>query len=190
MGIPMRRPPIPPDRSPPRHPPRKTRSFLGNVFHGAGWMATGPIDWLGTRRIVRSASFIGALWSLLRSGPRRDSRLKTEPDRGFDRQATAFSCGISMEELAARFDARRRQTARLAYATFAMAWLFLLAWIWQALLSPWTAARVSSMVYFLPFCALFFLVAFYNALLNYQIRTGRLATWREYLTTPDRFWPS
>jgi hypothetical protein len=190
MGNPLGDPSAPADRPLPPAPPRKTRSILGNVFHGAGWMATGPVDWLGTRRIVRSASFIGALWSLLRSGPRRDARLKTEPGRGFDLQATAFSYGISVKELAARFDARRRQTARLAYATFAMAWLFLLAWIWQALLSPWTATRVSSMVYFLPFCALFFLVAFYNALLNYQMRTGRLATWREYLSTSDRFWPS
>ena len=190
MAIPLNGPSLPPDRPLPPDPSRKRRSFLGKVLHGAGWMAAGPVDWVGTRRIARSASFIGDLWSLLRGGPPRDTRFKTEPDRGFDLRATAFSYGVSVEELSERFAARRRQTARLAYATFAMAWLFLLGWTWQALLSPWTTTRVTSMVYFLPFCVLFFLVAFYNALLNYQIRTGRLASWREYLSTSEGFWPS
>jgi hypothetical protein len=40
-----------------------------------------------------------------------------------------------------------------------------------------------------PFCALSLLVAFYNALLNFQIRTGRMASWREYLATREPFWP-
>jgi hypothetical protein len=33
-----------------------------------------------------------------------------------------------------------------------------------------------SATYFLPFCCLFFLSAFYNALLNFQIRFGYLAS--------------
>ena len=44
-------------------------------------------------------------------------------------------------------------------------------------------------VEFLPFCVLFFLVAFNNALLNFQIRMRRLATWRDYLLTSESFWP-
>ena len=44
-------------------------------------------------------------------------------------------------------------------------------------------------VEFLPFCLLFFLVAFNNALLNFQIRMRRLATWRDYLLTSESFWP-
>jgi hypothetical protein len=42
---------------------------------------------------------------------------------------------------------------------------------------------------FLPFCALFYLLAFYNALLNFQMRIGRAASWREYLATSEPFWP-
>jgi len=56
-------------------------------------------------------------------------------------------------------------------------------------LSPWTAMRVVLAVEFLPFCALFFLLAFYNALLNFQIRIGRTASWREYLSTKEPFLP-
>ena len=53
----------------------------------------------------------------------------------------------------------------------------------------WTISRMVLSVEFLPFCVLFFLVAFYNALLNFQIRTRRQATWREYLLTSESFWP-
>jgi hypothetical protein len=107
----------------------------------------------------------------------------------FDLPATAFSYGISVHQLKARLAARRLQTARIAYAAFALGWLFLFGWIWHALSSPWTVMRITSALYFLPFCVVFFLIALYNALLNYQIRVGRLASWREYLATPDGFWP-
>ncbi len=85
--------------------------------------------------------------------------------------------------------ARRRRTARMAYGTFALACLFLAAWLRAALLSPWTASRILLALDFLPFCVLFFLLAFYNALLNFQIRLGRAAGWREYLMTSEAFLP-
>jgi len=42
---------------------------------------------------------------------------------------------------------------------------------------------------FLPFLSLFSLVAFYNALLNFQIRMRRTANWREFLSTEKGFFP-
>jgi hypothetical protein len=152
-------------------------------------MAT-PAAWSGADRIKRGWSFIGDLFALLRAHPARDDRFKTEEKRAFDLQATAFSYGISAHQLEARLAARRLQTARVAYSALALGTTFLVGWIWHALSSPWTVTRFTSALYFLPFCAVFFLVAFYNALLNYQIRAGRLASWREYLATPDRFWPN
>lgn len=141
------------------------------------------------RRIRCGWSFIGDLVCILRGGPARDARFKTEDGGVFDVHATAFSYGMSVPELEARLRSRRLQTARIAYATFALAWLFLCSWIWHAVASPLTAMRVTSALYFLPFCGLFFLIAFYNALLNFQIRTGRLASWRAYLATTETFWP-
>jgi hypothetical protein len=41
----------------------------------------------------------------------------------------------------------------------------------------------------LPFCVLLALLAFYQALINFQIRVGRTAGWREYLMTDSGFWP-
>jgi hypothetical protein len=168
---------------------RQRRSFFGKVFRGTGWLAAGGVDWAGARRIRRGWSFIADLVSILRKGPTRDTRFKTEDSGVFDVRATAFSYGMSVPELEARLRSRRLQTARIAYATFALGWLFLFGWIWHAAASPLTTMRVTSALYFLPFGTLFFLIALYNALLNFQIRTGRLASWREYLATAETFWP-
>jgi len=186
MAIPLNLPRPPnPDKPPPRR-----RSVMGKVARGAGWLASGPLDWAGVRRIRRSATFIGDLATLLRHGPSRDDRFRIEEDGAFDRAATASLYGLSIEEFDQRLLARRRQTARIAYASFALACAFFLAWLWQALSSPWTTARLVSTVEFLPFSGLFLLIAFYNALLNFQIRVGRTASWREYLGTSLPFLPS
>jgi hypothetical protein len=167
----------------------KRRSLLGRVFRGIGWMSAGPMDWVGRRGISRGASFIRDLCVALRAGAQRDPRFRANEDGGYDLEATAFSHGMSLFELERRLKVRRRQTARIAYATLALGCIFLTAWMCEALSSPWTAMRVVLALEFLPFCALFFLLAFYNALLNFQIRIGRAASWREYLATDEPFWP-
>lgn len=163
--------------------------LLGRAFRGIGWLCTGPVDWVGLRGISRGASLVRDLSVTLRSGTQRDSRFRTSEDGGFDLEATAFLQGISVFQLERRLRVRRRQTARIAYATFALGCIFLTAWVCEALSSPWTAGRVLLALEFLPFCALFFLLAFYNALLNFQMRIGRTASWREYVTTNEPFWP-
>jgi hypothetical protein len=175
--------------TPPPQGQKKRRSFFGKIAHGAGWLAAGPIDWASTRRIRRGWVFIGELVAILREGRTCDKRCTTAESGAFDMRATAFSYGLSETDFEAWLWSRRRQTARIAYATFALAWLFLCGWIWHALASPLTAMRVTSALYFLPFCGLFFLIALYNALLNFQIRTGHLASWRAYLATREKFWP-
>jgi hypothetical protein len=171
-------------------PVSRRRSFVGKIAHGTGWLVSVPFVWMGVHRIWRGCLLIGDLWGALRAGPPRDDRFMTADQGAFDVAATAVSYGVPVHRLEARLAARRRQTARIAYAAFALAWLFLLGWVWHALASPWMATRFTSALFFLPFCALFFLVAFYNALLNYQIRSGRLANWRDYLATPGAFWPN
>jgi len=168
---------------------QKRRSLFGRVFRGIAWLSAGPVDWAGLRGISRSASLIRHLSVTVRSGSRADRRFRTSGDGGFDLNATAFSYGISGPELQRRLKVRRRQTALIAYATFGLACIFLTAWVCEALSSPWTAARIALALEFLPFCALFFLLAFYHALLNFQIRIGHAASWREYLATSEPCWP-
>ena len=167
----------------------KRRSLLRRMFRGIGWVSAGPVDWTGRRGISRGASFIRDLAIALRFGSRRDPRFRTSEDGGFDLEATAFLHSISVFELERRLVVRRRQTARIAYATFALCCIFLTAWVCEALSSPWTMGRIVLALEFLPFCAVFFLLAFYNALLNFQIRIGRAASWCEYLATREPFCP-
>jgi len=42
---------------------------------------------------------------------------------------------------------------------------------------------------FAPFCLVFFLAAFQQAHVNWQLRTGRLGSAGEYLRSADPFWP-
>ncbi len=185
MRLSVENPSQPSEQTPPRR-----RSIFGKLFRGTGWLMATPFAWSGADRIARGWSLIGDLFALLRAGPARDNRFKTESKSVFDLEATAFSYGIPVHQLEAQLAARRQQTARIAYAALALGGIFLVGWIWHALSSPWTSTRVVSALYFLPFCAVFILVAFYNALLNFQIRSGRLASWREYLVTPNGFWPN
>ena len=65
---------------------------------------------------------------------------------------------------------------------------FLLIWVYEALLQP-AYASLGYILALVAFCAVFFLAAFYNALINWQARTIRLGTAREFLTTTDSWWP-
>ena len=168
---------------------QRRRSLLRRAFGSIGGLCSGPVHWAGLRSISHSASLIRDLSAAVRSGSQRDGRLRTSGDGCFDLNSTAFLSGISVPELERRLKARRRQTALIAYTTLALACLFLTAWVCEALSSPWTEARIALALEFLPFCALFLLLAFYNALLNFQIRVGRAASWREFLATSEPFWP-
>ena len=170
-------------------PPPPSRPFVRKVVRAARWLVPGPWVWFGGPRIMRGGRLIHGYVDALSPPKRRDRRFKTEEDGRFDLGATAMWHGVSDVELRRRLFARRRQTARLAYATFVVGALFLLAWLWRALSSPMTLVRMMSALEFLPFCLLFFLLSFYNALLNFQIRMGHTAGWREYLSTSEPFWP-
>jgi hypothetical protein len=144
---------------------------------------------MGVQNIRRGATFIGNLADRIRMASERDRRFKTAALGAFDLQATAFSYGISANELECRLRARRQQTALAAYVMAGLGLAFLIAWFVKVLITPMTGARFILAFDFLPLCLLFGLVGFYQALLNFQVRVGRTAGWREYLTTERGFWP-
>ncbi len=175
--------------SPGEMPTVQRRGWFRRTLGGAGWLMAAPGAWFGAGAISDGGSAIGGLSAAARSRAKRDRRFKTA-DRGvFDLEATAFSYGVSVSALEARLAARRRQTMLLAYAFFGIGFVFLAGWLWSALMAPFTGGRLLAAIEFLPFCGVFFLMAFYNALINFQIRTGRTVSWREYLTTEEAFFP-
>jgi len=165
------------------------RSRFRRVLGSVGWLFQSPAEWLGWRSISEGAGAVQRLYRGTNTGQKRDRRFKTQENYSFDLVGTALAYGISIEELERRLAVRRRQTALLSYALFLMACAFVLAWVWVALRTISSGGRFVLLLQFLPFCALFYLMSFYQALLNFQIRTGRAANWRQYLTTETGFLP-
>lgn len=172
----------------PAEPPRR-RSAVRKVVGGIGWLFGGPRDWAAVGSIRRGFSLIGDLARHARHEPSARGRVFVRDDRRLDLEATAFSHGISAATLRARLEVRRRETARLAYVMFGLGVLCLAFWLHAASRAPLRSARLMLAVDFLPFCALFFLCALYQALLNYQIRSGRRVGWRAYLMAEDGILP-
>ncbi len=169
--------------------PAPPRSRLRKVMGSIGWLFGGGREWAGVAPIRRGFSLIGELARGARDPSPPRERVHLNEDRSLDLQATAFSLGITVPALRARLEARRRETARLAYFLFGLGVLGLGWWLRSAPAAPLTGSRILLVIDFLPFCVLFFLLGFYQALLNYQIRSGRRVGWREYLMAEDGILP-
>ncbi len=164
-------------------------SFLRRNWRRARFVASGPVASIGVTEISGGARLIDDLLRLLRAGPPPDTRIRTGQGGSIDLQATAFSCGIKVEELEKRLRERRLQTARAAYATFGLGAISVLLWLYAALHMMMSSARIFSALEFLPFCALFFLLAFKAAWMNWQLRTLRIGSAFAFLRTTEAFLP-
>ncbi|WP_158746719.1 hypothetical protein [Acidisphaera sp. L21] len=168
---------------------RNRLSFMRRNWRRAKFIAGSPVANVGFQEISEGRRFIGGLWGLLRRGIPTDTRLKSDEDGSIDLLATAFSYGMSVEALVERLRFRQGQTAWAAYAMFGLGSVFLVLWLYGALHIGMSSARLFSALEFLPFCTLFFLLAFKSAWLNWQLRTRRLGSPVAYLKTTEPFLP-
>ncbi len=152
-------------------------------------IAGSPFATLGFEDISEGHRLIARLWGLLKRGSPADLRLKMGDEDSIDLIATAFSYGLSVEALVDRFRFRQRQTARAAYALFGLGSVAVMLWLYGALRMRMSSARLFSALEFLPFCTLFFLLAFRSAHLNWQLRTRRLGSPVAFLKTTEPFLP-
>ena len=166
------------------------RSVFGRLWRGIRWVASGPVEAFPGAAIARNGQFIGRLWRLVRVGPQAEARLHLREDRSIDLTATAFAHGISIAQLGSRLATRRRETPRAAYLSFGMGWVFFGLWALRAATMPWTRVHIIALLEFMPFCTIFFLLAFRSSLQNFQVRTRSPATAGQYLATSEPFWPS
>ena len=166
--------------------PRSKRGFL---WRGTKLAFGGPAKALSLDQIAQSGRFIGSLVSDLKRGPAPAPAIPRQPDGKLDRLATAYAYGLSEAELDERLALRRRQTARMAYLAFGLAWLFLVAWLIRLVSLDGTGQRMLTAVQFTPFCLVFFLAAFRQAHVNWQLRTGVLGSASDYLRSAEPFFP-
>ena len=149
-----------------------------------------PREALSLAEIRHNGRIIRNLSSMVRRGPAEPPKIYVDEAQHLNLDATAESHGIDEPALRARIAQRRRQTARMAYLTFAVAWLIAGWWFWQAWTAHWTAGHMIVGLEFIPFAGLFFLLAFKNAWQNWQLRRGQLGSAMDYLATTEPFWPS
>ena len=169
--------------------PKPKRGIFRSTYRGAKWLAASPVQWIGLKSIRQGASFIGDLADKARAKSVRDPRFKIGDGGVFDMRATAFSLGLTVPQLERRLAGRRRQTAMMAYLLGALALIAFVAWFLKVVGTPMAAGRLVLAIDFLPLCVLFLLLAFYQALVNFQVRIGRTAGWQEYVSTNQGFWP-
>jgi hypothetical protein len=149
----------------------------------------GPFNAFGTKQIVKNAAVIESLAERIKAGRPADDRVRVNDDRRLDLVATALRAGVRVEAIQARLANRRRETARAVWCYLAGCVGSLAVWFVEALSTP-SDARLAYVAGLLLVCAAFTLSAFYNALVNWQIRTLRLGTTREFLSTDESWWPS
>ena len=171
-------------------PPARRGSIFGSVWRGAKSTARAPFVAFPGRQIVENARLIAFLYGRIRLGRPPEARVFRAEDGSIDMAATSFTLGISADRLRARMAQRRRQTARLAYLSFGFGVVFFVLWLYRAWAWNFEGSRMLGAIQFIPFCAIFFLVAFKNAHTNWQLRTGTLGSANEYIHSAEPFWPS
>ena len=191
-------------------PPRRRRYGLLSPFVWAGRSIVRP---LAIPEIRAQAETIRGLHGVLRSrGAGSGPALVLDADRRFDLQASAEALrlqaaealdtgriamehyaqlgGVQAGELAILLQRRRVETARAARLNLAFALLFVAVWLWSILSTPAGFAGLLLLLSGLGMCLLFLARAVLEAQTNWQIRTGRMGTLREFLATDEGWMPS
>lgn len=169
--------------------PTQPRSKRASLWRGTKFVFGGPIAALSLGQIIHNGRLIRGLASdLQRPFPAR-SAVQCRLDGTLDRTATAFVYNVSEGELDSRISKRRDQTATFAYAALTMGCLSLVAWFWRLLETDTTVERIVTGLQFAPFCFVFFLAAFQQAHVNWQLRTGLIGSAGDYLRSPEPFLP-
>ncbi len=168
----------------------KTKSLMKRTWGGVKWFGSIPGRAFPNAEVAEGGRSILRLIATIRGEQRCDSRFRTYEDRSFNIEGTAFLHGMPVWRLETLLARRRRQTALAAYIFFGLGWACFLYWLFKIATTPWSTWRIVPFLEFTPFSLFLFLMAFRTALQNYQIRTRRLVTAGEYLSTSGQFWPS
>lgn len=193
-----------------RQPPRRHRHGLLSPFVWAGRSIVRP---LAIPEIRAQAETIRGLHGVLRSrGAGNGPALVLDADHRFDLQASAEALrlqaadaldagrltmehyaqlgGVQAGELAVLLQRRRVETTRATCLNLAFALLFLAVWAWSVFSTPAGFSGLLLLLSGLGMCLLFLARAVLEAQTNWQIRTGRMGTLREFLATDDGWMPS
>ncbi len=168
---------------------KQSRSPRSWIWRGTKLVLGAPLSAFPLGQIIRNGQQLGSLVSDLRQSPKPPRAVPQHREGRLDKAATAFVYGLSETELDKLLSLRRRRTARMAYFAFGLGWISVIAWLLRLLDLDWTGQRLMAALQFAPFCLAFFLTAFKQAHVNWQLRTGLLGSAGDYLRSAEPFWP-
>lgn len=172
----------------------KRKGIFSRARDTARWLSPSLSQIINLKRIRRSGVFIQDLAEVVRTQHYRGhSGVILDNSGRISVQATAFAMNIDAATFMGRIHLRREQTRRGALSSFCLGWIVLLVWLYEMLFLTWSGSRLLSGIFFLPFCASLFVLAFRNAWLNWQLRTrrvGGIGSAIAFLTTTEGFLPS
>ena len=190
--------------------PARRRHGLLSPFVWAGRSIVRP---LALPEIRAQAETIRGLHGVLRSrnaggGP----ALVLDADRRFDLDASAEALrlqagealdagritmehyaqlgGVQAGELAVLLQRRRVETTQAARLNIAFSLVFFLLWVWSVCSTPVGFTGLLLLLAGLGLCLLFLARAIVEAQTNWQIRTGRMGSLREFAATDEGWMPS
>ncbi|MBB4200196.1 hypothetical protein CCR94_02205 [Rhodoblastus sphagnicola] len=167
------------------------------LFRGLGRRLGGlmkiPFVFVPWREIKKGKNAIeeqaAEIWSQVKRAKEIDQQVIVDGDRLIDLSSFAEEKGLSDRQARALLARRRRETARAAYACFALGWAAFFFLAYRIAGESWTSGPFVTTIEFSPFCILFFLMAFKFALDNFRLRTLSHVTASEFLHTNEPFWP-
>ena len=172
---------VPPDG----RPPRRGRG----LWRALGFLVGGPIATFGVGNVVEGARTIESLAGRIKAESNRPSSVRLDDAGFFDLPETAARTNTDVHYLQILLRCRRTQTARATKTYLLGGCGFLAFWIYAGLIAP-GGASTAYILALIALAGLFFIGAFYNALVNWQVRTNRLGSFQEFLATSETWWPS
>jgi hypothetical protein len=171
---------------PPTEKPNKTpglfRRGLGFIFSPRGYV---PV-----KDIRDGGAVIGELIARIRAGKAKGRRqIRFDETGHFDIAAMAFDAACAPAEIERRMANRRAQTRQWTLGYLVMGSGLLIFWAAEGTFLSWRSVSLVQSLLFFAVVGCFFLLAFYQALVNWQIRCRRLGSVREFLLTNDSWWP-
>jgi hypothetical protein len=156
---------------------RRTAGFVAEPFRvhasevGEGW------------------AFIGALWQAIRTPRARTRVIRLDQAGRFDTAAMASDALVSESEIELRLDNRQRETRWQAKIYLLGGVCALAVWFYEIVTQGITGMNPIDVVWFLLVVCLLLSFAFFNAFVNWQIRTRRLGTVLQFFMAEESWWP-
>lgn len=159
------------------------------LWPALGFLVSGPIATFGVRNVVDGARTIEILAGQIKAENNRPSSVRLDDAGFFDLAGTAARTNTDVHQLEVLLRYRRMQTARATKTYLIGGSGFLLFWVYAGLIAP-GGASLGYILALIALATLFFIAAFYNALVNWQVRTHRLGSLQEFIATSETWWPS